>query len=386
MTYLLCVTLRDLSTWFALASLCSTVAVRAQHPALAPMADTTIVVPSGPLNYSSILIPAGVTVRFVAPGGVTGLPGSPALVRCDGDAVVHGTISVAGDYNNGRAAGWSTTATGAYGRACGWFYFGPPNWPPQGGRHAQVYGSAVPFDLEGGSRGGIIQYFANLSCNGAVSYDRGGEGGGTLALQAGGRIEVHGTITADGEDYHAGGSGGSILLRGDGGVQVMPGASVTARGGWGPTPPAPNPPNYTLGAPGYIRFDAWGTAPVIQGTIDPPPTVIELPHLRSLSQPSIGTNWTMDVFAPEGSWVYVAAASAPANTMTQFGQLGLDLAFTAGVAQSTALPSHDPFVNVQWAIPNVPQAIGMPLWIQAIALPPGLLPTRLTNTLAVTVQ
>jgi hypothetical protein len=321
----------------------------------------------------------------VAPGGLTGPPGSPAIVRCDGDVIVHGTVTIAGDYNNGRAAGWSVSATGAFGRACGWFYFGPPGWPPQGGQHAGVYGSAVPFDLEGGSRGGTIQFYSGISCTGSVTYYRGGEGGGTLALHAGGRIEIHGTITADGEFSIAGGSGGSILLRGDAGVQVMPGASITARGGLAAPALPPYQPNYTIGAPGYIRFDAWGARPVIQGTIDPPPTTLELPHLRSSSQPAIGTNWGMDVFAPEGSWVYVAAAAAPGNIMTQFGILGIDLAVAAGIAQSTAQPSHDPFVSMQWAIPNVPQAVGLPLWIQAIALPPGL-PARLTNTLAVTVQ
>jgi hypothetical protein len=385
MSFLRRVTLPELSTSFVLASLYSTVAVRAQHPPLAPTVDTTIVVAAGTLYYSSIMIPSGVTVRFVAPGGLTGPTGSPAVVRCDGDAIVHGTISVAGDYINGRPAGWVALAPGAHGQACGWFYLGFPGWPPQGGRHAGVYGSVVPFDLAGGSNGGTIHFYSSVSCNGAVTYYRAGKGGGTLALHAGGRIEIHGTITADGELYFAGGSGGSILLRGDGGVQVMSGASVLAKGGLAAPALAPYPPTYTHGAPGYIRLDAWGAAPVIQGTIDPAPTVIELPHLRALSPPTIGTSWSMDVFAPEGSWVYVAAASAPGNTSTQFGQLGLDLAFTAGIAQATAPTGHDPFVSVPWAIPNVPQAIGLPLWLQAIALPPAL-PARLTNTLAVTVQ
>ena len=44
------------------------VEVGAQHPVLAPTSNTTIVVTSAPLRYSSITVPAGVTVRFVAPG------------------------------------------------------------------------------------------------------------------------------------------------------------------------------------------------------------------------------------------------------------------------------------------------------------------------------
>ena len=92
-------------------TLCSAAAaVSAQHPALSPTADMTIVVNSGVLHYSSISIPAGVTVRFMAPGlGWLSVPGMPAVVLCDGDAIVHGTLSVAGNGSNEIAAGWVTT-------------------------------------------------------------------------------------------------------------------------------------------------------------------------------------------------------------------------------------------------------------------------------------
>ena len=163
-----------------------------------------------------------------------------------------------------------------------------------------------------------------------------------------------------------GGSGGSILLRGDAGVIVLPGGSVTARGGLSLPAPLPWSANYSYGAAGYVRLDAWGALPVILGTVAPAPTELELPYLRSLSQPTIGTTWTIDVFAPDTAWVYVAASLTPGTGIpTPWGPLGLDLATTAGIALTVPQPGHDPVANVQWPIPNVPALIGLSLWIQA---------------------
>lgn len=119
---------------FLFPSLCTAV-LRGQPPPLAPTGDVTIVVPNGPLHYSSILVPAGVTVRFVAPGGGSGsMPGWPAVVLCDGDAMVHGTLWLRGDSHstNDRPAGWVTTGEGSGGTTCGSSVLTPPG----GGRHA----------------------------------------------------------------------------------------------------------------------------------------------------------------------------------------------------------------------------------------------------------
>jgi hypothetical protein len=200
-----------------------------------------------------------------------------------------------------------------------------------------------------------------------------------VALLAGGRIEVRGTITAAGTDWNSGGSGGSILLRGHQGVTLYPGSLVTAEGGLGAIPA-------TNGAPGYVRIDAFGAPPILQGTITPTPTVVELPYLRAQSPPRIGATWRLDLFAPENAPVFVAAALAPAaNTPTPFGPLGLNLATAATLAVTAAQPSHDPVATVPWAIPNAAPLVGTNLWIQGLAVP-GNLPARLTNTLAATVQ
>lgn len=367
--------------------LCVAVA-NAQPPVLAPTTNTTITVGVGPLHYASIDIPAGVTVRFVPPTSGSGpVPGMPAVILCDGDATVHGTLSVAGNGTGAHPAGFVTTGEGLWGYVCG---TGPSAYfsPPQGGSHAGTYGSVIPFSLEGGSNGGwLVVYPWCIGGNFLLSSGR--SGGGTLALLAQGRIEVHGAVTADGihtgtssplNNSAGGGSGGSVLLRGAGGVTVFPSGSVTARGG-----AYFNAHPTTLGAPGYVRLDAWGTAPDIQGTIDPPPTALELPHLRAQAPPQIGATWMLDVLAPENSPVFVAASlAAGPGTATPFGVLGLDLLTSASLAVVVPQPSHDPLASVPWPVPNAPVLIGLQLWVQAFAVPQAL-PPRLSNTVFATV-
>jgi hypothetical protein len=314
------------------------------------------------------------------------VPGIPALVLCDGDAIVHGTLSVSveGALTNTSPAGWVRTGEGYPGSECtsqispGWYS------PPGGGLHAGTYGSVVPFSLDGGSSGGIMLHYRDLgsfACGQGLQWSQGGRPGGTLALLARGRIEVSGTVTADGNGGYSGGSGGSILLRGDAGVSVLPGGTVTARGGrWMLTPP-----DRSIGAPGYVRLDTWGATPDVQGTVAPVPTVLELPHLRTQSPPQIGTTWILDVFAPENAPIFVSASlQAGPGTATPFGILGIDAATAAGIALVVAQPSHDPMASVQWAVPNAPVLIGLALWVQAFAIPAAL-PPRLTNALAVVV-
>jgi hypothetical protein len=365
-------------------SLCAAVTVRAQYPPLAPTTNTTIVVPSGVMHYGSIHIPAGVTVRFVAPlFGPASIPGMPAIVLCDGDAIVHGKLSLTGDsVNNDRPAGWVTTGEGAIGTVCGPL----PIQPPEGGRHD--YGSVLPFSLEGGSPGGDLWFWDSNCLQFQYAYS-GGKGGGTLVLLAGGSIEIHGTVTADGRSSSAGGgSGGSIRLRGYGGVHVLPGGTVTARGGTAPVPPAPWLPGMSMGHDGHVRLDAWGAPPVVQGTVSPPPMMLQLPYLRAQSQPTVGTTWTYEIYAPQTGFVYVAAALAPGSGLsTPFGPLGVDVATFVSLGVTSAQPSliHDPHVIVPWPIPNSPALVGFAMWLQALSAPQSL-PARLTNTIAVVVQ
>lgn len=285
----------------------------------------------------------------------------------------------------GAPAGLVNSGAGNPGVLCGSTY-GGLSGPPRGGSHVGTYGSVVPFSLEGGSSGGELNVY-DAGCWQFLSTVPGGAGGGTLFLHAGGRIEVDGTVTADGYSLSSsGGSGGSILLRGDTGVFVLPGGSVSARGAQGPVVFPPWSPGRTDGAPGFVRLDSWAAAPVILGTVAPVPTALELPHLRAVSPPQIGRTWLLDVLAPENAPIFLSVSVQPAaNIPTPFGPLGLNLQFATGFALTVAQPGHDPIASVPMAVPNAPILIGLSLWVQGFAIP-QLLPPRLTNTLAAVVQ
>jgi hypothetical protein len=205
--------------------------------------------------------------------------------------------------------------------------------------------------------------------------------GGTLVLHAHGRIEVSGVVTAEGEQgLGGGGSGGSILLRGDGGVTVLPGGMVTAQGGWNYSmPPA------TYGSYGYVRLDAWAQAPIVQGAVVPTPTIVTLPHLRTQSPPRIGTTWLLDVLAPENAPAFLAASFYPGRgRWTPFGSLDLDLGAAVGIAVVVPQPGHDPIATVPWPIPNDASLVGLSLFVQGFVFP-QLQPPRLTNSLGVVI-
>lgn len=376
--------------WSVLAATCSMAELHSQNPVLAPANDTTVTVAAFPIRYASISIPIGVKVRFVAPGfGSMAAPGIPAVVFCDGDALIHGEITLAGDTAgwtppNTRPAGWVTTGAGTYGTVCGsaWVYA-----IGRGGGHAGLYGSVIPFSLEGGSPGGDMDVYA-AGCMPYLYTRNGGIGGGTLVLHAGGRIEVSGRVTADGLYVATGGSGGSILLRGDAGVLIHPTGSVTARGGTTtyPVSPLTSVHPLTLGAPGYVRIDAWGAPPVILGTVDPAPTTLELPWLRTQSPPQTGSTWILDVLAPENSPVFLSGSlQAGPGTPTPFGTLGIHLPTATGIALTVAQPGHDPIASVPLPVPPAPVLVGLGLWVQAFVVPPSL-PPRLSNTVAAVVQ
>jgi hypothetical protein len=379
----------------ALGSLGLVTSVRAQHPVLAPTSNTTIVVSSAPLHYSAITVPVGVTVRFVAPGGGrSSVPDLPAVIYCDGDVDVRGTLSVSHDpFSNLWSAGWVRTGWGGTGVLCG-SGFGTLFFPPGGGRHALLYGSAIPFSLQGGSAGGDLDIY-DSSCFFYASTTAGLAPSGTLVVDAQGRMDIHGSVTADGIGWTSPGtdnpgssSGGSILLRARAGLFVHPTGSVTARGG----PSAPLStfqwplPYVRSGEPGIVRLDAWGAPPSILGTVDPPATVLELPHLIAPAPPQIGRGFRLDILAPDGSLLFLAVALQPGpGTPTPFGLLGIDPTTAATLGVAMPQPGHDPISSLSMGVPNAPALIGLGLWLQGFAAAPTL-PPRLTNAVAAVVQ
>lgn len=344
----------------------------AQPPVFVPMSNTTLST-SASLHFSSIFVPPGVTVQF------TGT--APAIVQCDGDCIVQGTLSAAA-VGSTDGPGAVTSGSGALGAACLPFCtaFGCLCWGhsilPGPGVHHGVYGTAIPFSLDGGSPGGAVVIrnhsnpFASACCDVAGGVAPGGGGGGTLVVLADGRIDIGGVVDVRGGSN---GSAGSLLLRGAGGTIVRPTGQLLA----GP-----------LGASGgEVRLDAWGGPPLVQGSIvAPAPVVLTLPHLHTAGAPAIGTTWSIEVFAPANAFVFVAAATQPAvGTPTPFGTLDIDLASGAIVGAAAAAPGHDSRATIPWTIPNLPQLVGLPLFVQGLALPPSL-PPRLTNAITAVVQ
>ena len=200
-------------------------ALQAQPPALAPTSSTMIAT-GGSLHYSSILIPAGVTVQF------TGV--APAVVLCDGDCIVHGTLSAAA-IGTTDGPGAVTQGIGFPGAFCPSFCtpFGCTCWGysmlPGPGVHHGAYGSAIPFSLLGGSpSGSLLTYLssnpvASVCCDVFLGIAPGGGGGGTLAVIAGGLIDIDGVVDVRGGAGPGNGSAGSLLLRGAGGTMLRPG-------------------------------------------------------------------------------------------------------------------------------------------------------------------
>lgn len=336
-----------------------------QAPVLAPSASSTIDVDAtfGHLIYASIAIPAGVVVQFTG--------SYPVRIEVHGDVRVDGELSVApatpfpsgavgGPGAVTHGAGWTGSITHYSGYhdplSNQWVSGYSIGWGGQPGRHATLYGSALPFELAGGSPGGgasirYVQMPWGIPQPGG-GFDRGGGGGGTLTVEARGRIDIYGTVTADGGpalgDAGAG-SGGSILLRGLAGCQVAAGGTVTAM------------------PEGIVRLDAYDAPPQIAGSVQPTPRVVRLPDLAETAPPLVGSTWQLRVAAPRGDAVFLAASFQPGSGTTAYGTVGIDFG-TAITFAVVTLPAsgHDPLGTFELDVPNVPQLAGLNLWVQGL--------------------
>jgi hypothetical protein len=331
--------------------------------ALAPTAPVTIPLPeSGVLNYTSINIPAGVTVKF-APNARN----TPVTLLVQGEAIIAGTIDVsganapasagAGDGNvaddglpgaggpggfAGGRAGTNAATTGQSGIGPGgglpytstsnpqYSYGGCGSFATKGDSYAgsakgDSYGSVDLLPLIGGSGA------AGGTATATQIGGGGGGGGGAILLAATQRISVTGSILAKGgnggnvgNNYPTlpvaggGGSGGAIRLvsthiEGNGALNVSGGTT----GGWG------NGHNHDgKGGNGYLRIEAEtctrsGCPNNLPGSL----FISGLPSLRIAS-----VNGTAAPSAPTGSADIVlpgdAAATVPVIVETANVPLG----------------------------------------------------------------
>jgi len=204
--------------------------------AFSPTSDTTVVLPAdGIINYTTLNIPNGVTVKF-APNAAN----TPAFILVQGDAVIDGTIDISGIDGEifsapppgGFAGGLPQLTVGGTGQGPGGSTGGASttiggnggSYGTQGTTGTNnlttglglVYGSTSLLPQLGGSGGG-----ASASSS-TVSGNRGGSGGGAILLAASGTLTINGAILANGGDGSpvtgnnlpgaGGGSGGSVRI------------------------------------------------------------------------------------------------------------------------------------------------------------------------------
>ena len=228
-----------------------------------PTANTVVTLPpSGIFNYTTVNIPAGVTVTFKQ-----NIANTPVYLLSTSDVTINGTISVNGSnatttligtggpggFNGGNSGmsnlpggkglGPGGGGIGNSGGAGGGF--GSNGGTYDGGTGGAPYGNARLLPLIGGSGGAGRSY--------AMSGNGGG-GGGAILIASSTAITVNGAITANGgngtprQSYYepsgGGGSGGGIKLIAN---TIFGNGEITALGGSGDG----------SGGVGRIRFEAY---------------------------------------------------------------------------------------------------------------------------------
>ena len=223
----------------------------------------------GKLNYTTVNIPAGVTVTFIKNAANT-----PVYMLAQGNVTINGTISVNGTGGSavpgqggpgGFNGGYGSTVTDPGGRGLGpgGGYPSSPscNYGGGGGGFGTAgtsscgagggtYGTAQLFPLIGGSGGGGCG-----AQNGSVF--NGGGGGGAILIASSENITLNGSITANGagggsagspggDSAGGGGSGGGIRLIAN---NIYGNGSITATGG--------NGTSRGFGGAGRIRLEAY---------------------------------------------------------------------------------------------------------------------------------
>ena len=218
--------------------------------------------PDGIYHYTSVNIPAGVTVSFIPNAG-----NKPVVWLVQGDCVISGTVDVAGKnetngvggnggpggYRGGNGGTSATSGQGPGGGARVETYVGNSgsyatlgtNDNGQTAGAGPVYGNKFVLPLQGGSGGGGV----------AEGPAGGGGGGGSLLIASSATISLSGGVyatggagnfPAQGGGYGGHGSGGSVRLI----ANIITGAGVINATGGRPT-------GWELGSGGLgrIRFD-----------------------------------------------------------------------------------------------------------------------------------
>lgn len=303
--------------------------------AFAPAANQNITVrPGGVYNYTTVTIPANVTVRYFK-----NTDNAPVVILATGDVNIEGVINVSGiDGGNNPL----TPQPGGQGGPGG-FFGGMSGYPtggfaptsghgPGGGASAGtvgmggVYGAPSSFvglvPLFGGSGGGGgVGFFSGGPTSGAA----GGGGGGAILIASNTRIQINGRVLANGGVSFGGsfncatqggpGSGGAIRLVAPTIGGFGQNSIVQAIAGAPSGTPCGN-----AGSPGRIRMEANNMTGFI-GLTDPVPSVVNAPGpVSPLGNPALANVPTLAIASVGGLPVpgtQMASYSVPDMTLAQ---------------------------------------------------------------------
>ena len=212
-----------------------------------PTTNTTLALPAnGVLNFTTVTIPAGVTVRFTRNAANT-----PVMLLASGNVIIAGTIDVSASSGGNAAAGTFLGSNGGVGGPGGFdggngangiaSTVGGTGLGPGGGgagtgggfatsgavvtptgTPGAPYGNAELLPLIGGSGGG------GGSASLGSSSAGGGGGGGAILIASSATITLTGTVAARGGN---GGGGNSPGGGGSGGAIRVIAASITGANG-----------------------------------------------------------------------------------------------------------------------------------------------------------
>jgi hypothetical protein len=289
--------------------------------AFAPAANTTLSLPpSGTFNFTTVTIPAGVTVTFAKNAANT-----PVTILATGDVTINGTLSVGGGdggpslaalpnpqvglggpgaYNGGAGGnpGAVNVASGPGGAGLGIGSGGGGSTNQGCGSFASAgcggsFPTAIPtlLPMLGGSGGGGGGGRVGA---GSVGYSggAGGGGAGSIVIASSGTITVNGSLIANGgrggngapEAYGGGGGSG-------GGIRLVANA-IAGNGGIGATGGAPGTTccafaGGSSGGNGIVRLESFAftySGSVLPGASFSTPGLVVPPGLPSLTIASIG--------------------------------------------------------------------------------------------------
>lgn len=357
---------------------------------LSPIADTVLPLPpNGVFNFTTITIPAGVTVTFARNPANT-----PVTLLASGDVDISGSILLDGKdgasvntpnlpipIGSGGAGGPGGYAGGAGGLAASWNAgksvppgegLGPGTFigffssygcsasfrsygtgPSECIGRSLLYGNDILIPLIGGSGGtggGSTTSTSAISCPNGCNGGGGGGGGGAILIASSGTITITGTLSATGGNGGTGyipggnGSGGGIRLIAN---TLSITGSVLAVGGT-------NSHNYR-GGEGRIRFES--NTLTLSGTVNPTPSIatpglVNISPLPTLAITAIagvpvpagatGSFDSPDITLPSGTSfvpVDIAATNIPVGTTVKIVRTGRNS--SSGTFTSTSLSGTD---------------------------------------------